>query len=61
MSHNYNQLLHGEIRPEIRFRLKKKDMVIRIMCIHKSGGFHLDPRHSITSLGWVEDGTEKRS
>jgi len=60
MSHNYNQLLHGEIRPEIRFRLKKKDMAIRVTCINKSGGFHLDPHHSLTNLGWIEDVTEKR-
>jgi Protein of unknown function (DUF3892) len=32
-------------------------MAIRITCINKSGGFHLDPHHSITNLGWVEDAT----
>jgi hypothetical protein len=35
-------------------------MPIRITCINKSGGFHLDPHHSITTLGWVQDGTGKR-
>jgi hypothetical protein len=32
-------------------------MSIRITCINKSGGFHSDPHHAITDLGWVADGT----
>ena len=34
-------------------------MAIRITCINKSGGFHADPHHSITNLGWIQDGTGK--
>lgn len=34
-------------------------MAIRITCIKKSGGYHADPHHAITELGWVEDGTGK--
>lgn len=29
--------------------------MIRITCINKSGGFHLDPHHAISNLGWVND------
>lgn len=32
-------------------------MAIRITCINKSGGYHDDPHHAISHLGWVEDGT----
>jgi hypothetical protein len=32
-------------------------MAVRITCINKSGGFHADPHHAITDLGWVADGT----
>jgi len=32
-------------------------MAIRITCINKSGGYHADPHHAITHLGWVQDGT----
>ena len=32
-------------------------MTIRITCINKSGGYHTDPHHAISELGWVEDGT----
>ncbi len=35
-------------------------MAIQITCINKSGGFHLDPHHSITNLGWRNDATGKR-
>ncbi len=34
-------------------------MSIRITCINKSGGYHQDPHHAISHLGWVEDGTGK--
>jgi hypothetical protein len=34
-------------------------MSIRIMCINKSGGYHADPHHAISHLGWVGDGTSK--
>jgi hypothetical protein len=34
-------------------------MAIRITCINKSGGYHADPHHAISHLGWVEDGTGK--
>jgi Protein of unknown function (DUF3892) len=35
-------------------------MAIRITCINKSGGFHADPHHAITKLGWIQDGTGRR-
>ncbi len=31
-------------------------MAIRITCINKSGGYHADPHHAISHLGWAEDG-----
>lgn len=34
-------------------------MPIRITCINKSGGYHQDPHHAISNLGWIEDGTGK--
>ena len=34
-------------------------MAIRITCINKQQGYHDDPHHAITNLGWVEDGTGK--
>jgi|SRR5580704_16112286 hypothetical protein len=34
-------------------------MAIRITCINKSGGFHADPHHAISDVGWVQDGTGK--
>ena len=34
-------------------------MAIRITCINKSGGDHVDPHHAISKLGWTEDGTGK--
>ena len=34
-------------------------MSIRITCINKSGGYHADPHHAISNLGWIEDGTGK--
>jgi len=30
-------------------------MAIRITCINKSGGWHADPHHAISHLGWVND------
>ena len=32
-------------------------MTIRITCINKSSGYHADPHHAISYLGWIEDGT----
>jgi len=34
-------------------------MAIRITCINKSGGYHADPHHAISHLGWTEDGSGK--
>jgi hypothetical protein len=34
-------------------------VAIRITCINKSGGYHADPHHAISNLGWVEDVTGK--
>jgi hypothetical protein len=34
-------------------------MAIRITCINKSSGYHADPHHAISNLGWVEDGSGK--
>ena len=34
-------------------------MAIRITCINKSNGYHADPHHAISHLGWIEDGTGK--
>jgi hypothetical protein len=34
-------------------------MSVRITCINKSGGYHQDPHHAISDLGWIEDGTGK--
>ena len=30
-------------------------MALRITCINKSGGFHSDPHHAISNLGWVNE------
>lgn len=30
-------------------------MAIRITCINKSGGWHDDPHHAISNLGWAND------
>jgi len=30
-------------------------MSVRITCISKSGGFHADPHHAISHLGWVNE------
>jgi hypothetical protein len=30
-------------------------MAIRITCINKSGGYHLDPHHAIERLGWTNE------
>jgi hypothetical protein len=32
---------------------------IRITCIKKSAGFHADPHHAISELGWINDQTSK--
>lgn len=32
-------------------------MSVRVTCINKSGGYHEDPHHAITHLGWIADGT----
>lgn len=34
-------------------------MSVRITCINKSGGYHQDPHHAISNLGWTNDGTGK--
>ena len=34
-------------------------MAIRITCIRKSAGYHTDPHHAITDLGWVNDKTRE--
>lgn len=31
-------------------------MAIRIICINKQQGYHQDPHHAISYLGWTEDG-----
>jgi hypothetical protein len=35
-------------------------MAIRITCINKSGGYHDDPHHAISHLGWVNEQTGKQ-
>lgn len=30
-------------------------MAIRITCINKSDGYHADPHHAISDLGWIND------
>jgi Protein of unknown function (DUF3892) len=32
-------------------------MAIRITCINKSGGYHADPHHAISHLGWKNEQT----
>ena len=32
-------------------------MAIRITCINKSGGYHDDPHHAISYLGWTNEKT----
>ena len=34
-------------------------MSVRITCINKSGGYHQDPHHAISNLGWTNEGTGK--
>ena len=34
-------------------------MAIRITCINKSGGYHQDPHHAISNLGWVNEADGK--
>jgi hypothetical protein len=32
---------------------------IRITCINKSGGFHSDPHHAISTLSWINEQTRE--
>jgi hypothetical protein len=32
-------------------------MSVRITCINKSHGFHQDPHHAISDLGWINEQT----
>lgn len=32
-------------------------MSIRITCINNSGGYHQDPHHAISHLGWINETT----
>ena len=32
-------------------------MAVRITCINKSGGYHADPHHAISDLGWRNEAT----
>lgn len=34
-------------------------MAIRITCIKKSNGYHEDPHHAISELGWINEQTNK--
>jgi hypothetical protein len=34
-------------------------MSIRITCIKKSGGYHADPHHAISELGWINEQTRE--
>ena len=34
-------------------------MAIRITCINKAGGWHEDPHHAISDLGWINDADGK--
>jgi hypothetical protein len=34
-------------------------MSIRVTCIKKSGGFHSDPHHAISELGWINEQTQE--
>jgi hypothetical protein len=34
-------------------------MTIRITCINKSNGYHADPHHAITHLGWIDEADGK--
>ena len=34
-------------------------MSIRITCITKSGGYHQDPHHAISDLGWINEQTRQ--
>jgi hypothetical protein len=34
-------------------------MSIRITCIKKSNGYHEDPHHAISELGWTNEQTDK--
>jgi hypothetical protein len=36
-------------------------MAIRITCINKSGGYHQDPHHAISHLGWINEATGEQS
>lgn len=32
-------------------------MAVKITCINKSGGYHADPHHAISHLGWKNETT----
>lgn len=34
-------------------------MGVRVTCVNKSNGYHQDPHHAITRLGWVNDQTSE--
>lgn len=34
-------------------------MAMRITCINKSGGYHEDPHHAISYLGWINEQTSE--
>jgi hypothetical protein len=34
-------------------------MSIRIRCINKSGGYHQDPHHAISHVGWINEDTRE--
>jgi hypothetical protein len=34
-------------------------MSIRITCINKSGGYHEDPHHAISNLGWINEKSQE--
>lgn len=35
-------------------------MALRVTCISKSGGYHEDPHHAISKLGYIDDQTNVR-
>jgi Protein of unknown function (DUF3892) len=37
----------------------EQNMAIRITCINKSGGWHEDPHHAISHLGWTNEANGK--
>ena len=30
-------------------------MAVRITCVNKEGGYHQDPHHAISDLGWINE------